>query len=234
MIDPRKINLLVIEDDADLRDSIVDALCGIGFSVQAIESAEDLPADASLLHTDIVILDLNLPGEDGISLAKRLQILHPALGIIMLSARNLSDQRREGYSSGADIYLSKPSSINEIEQAIYALLRRVKSENNLLPQSTLALNLKSLMLYKNESNIALTQNEAALLIAFCRANSNTLEIWQIAELLQFDLDTLQKSLVELHVSRLRNKLVVCGETRQSIRALRGIGYQLCIEILLVG
>lgn len=233
MVNPNEINVLIIEDDHVLRESIIETLKCSGFHVVGIESAEELPEQAKLLQINIIILDLNLPGENGLSLAKRLRQVHPQIGIIMLTARVLSEQRSLGYSSGADIYLPKPSSTEELRQSILSLARRLNITEESQSTGTLRLQLKELVLTGDGQEVPVTHKEALLLASFARASQNILEVWQIAEILQFDLDTLQKSVVELNISRLRKKLVECGESAKSIRAIRGTGYQLCAEIRLV-
>lgn len=227
------LNILVVEDDDNLRASILDALGSRGHAVRGVDCAEALPEQADLLQLDFAILDLNLPDEDGISLSKRLRQTHPDLGIIMLSARARSEDRSTGYASGADIYLTKPASLAELNQAILALARRLKRTSSATNQQELRLHVKGLMLSLGEQQIALTKSEAALLAAFVRAAQNTMETWQIAEALGLDLEEVKKTLIELHVSRLRRKLPVLGAVSSPIRAIRGVGYQLCVPVQLV-
>ncbi|MEY3008157.1 MAG: hypothetical protein RI942_2499 [Pseudomonadota bacterium] len=226
------LTILVVEDDFNLREAILDALSSQGHAVRGIECAEAVPEQADLLQLDCAILDLNLPGEDGVSLAKRLRASHPDLGIIMLSARARSEDRGVGYASGADIYLTKPASLAELNQALMALARRLK-RNLTNHEGGVCLHVKGLMLSHAEQQIALTKSEAALLAAFVRAAQNTLETWQIAEAVGLDLDTIKKTLIELHVSRLRKKLPIIGGVTNPIKAIRGLGYQLCIPVQLV-
>ena len=225
----QKLNILVLEDDDNLRESILDALEIRGHDVHAISCAEELPEQPGLLHLDCVVLDLNLPGEDGLSVARRLRECQPALGIIMLSARASSPDKSTGYASGADIYLTKPASLDELNQAILALARRLHGQT---PDVSGAprLNVSGLVIPYRQQNIALTQSETALIVAFSRASQNTLESWQIAEALDLDITQVRKSVIEGHVSRLRKKLPQVGNTSNPIKSIRGVGYKLCIPI----
>ena len=227
------LNILVVEDDDNLRDSILDALRSCGHMVRGVDCAEALPEQADLLQLDCAVLDLQLPGEDGISLAKRLQATHPDLGIIMLSALGRTEDRSAGYANGADIYLTKPASLAELNQAVMALARRIQRTGSVAVGDELRLHVKGLMLSYGEQQIALTKNESALLAAFVRAAQNTMETWQIAEAVGLDLDVIKKSLIELHVSRLRKKLPALGGVDSPIRAIRSVGYQLCVPVRLV-
>ena len=227
------LNILVVEDDDNLRASILDALNTSGYTARGIGCAEALPEQHDLLQLDFAILDLNLPDEDGISLSRRLRVSHPELGIIMLSARARSEDRSAGYASGADIYLTKPASLAELNQAILALARRLKRTTLAPSADVLRLHVKGLMLSHGDQQISLTKSEAALLASFVRASQNTMEVWQIAEAVGLDLDVIKKTLIELHVSRLRRKLPALGGVTSPIRAIRGVGYQLCVPVHLV-
>lgn len=227
------LNILVVEDDDNLRVSILDALSTSGHNVRGIDCAEALPEQADLLQLDFAIVDLNLPDEDGISLSRRLRLTHPELGIIMLSARARSEDRITGYASGADIYLTKPASLAELNQAIMALARRIKRVPLVTHSQEFRLHVKGLMLSHGDQYITLTKREAALLAAFVRAAQNTLENWQIAEAVGSDVDAIKKTLIELHVSRLRKKIPPISGVTSPIRAIRGVGYQLCVPVQLV-
>ncbi|MFW2454814.1 response regulator transcription factor [Methyloversatilis discipulorum] len=120
------LNLLIVEDNDDLRDSLADALGTRGHHVVALDCAEAVPEQAELTRLDLAIVDLNLPGEDGLALAQRLREAQPGLGIIMLTARAQSSDKVAGYEHGADIYLTKPVSLQELAGAVQALGRRLK------------------------------------------------------------------------------------------------------------
>ncbi len=128
------MNIIVIEDHDALREVTIAALQDMGHVVQGGDCAEALPELLQNFQADIMVLDLNLPGEDGISLAQRLRKSHPEIGIIMVTARiELSDKLR-GYESGADIYLTKPTSVEELGAAIQALSRRIAIWSETTPQ----------------------------------------------------------------------------------------------------
>ena len=226
------ISLIVVEDDTNLREALVDALGLQGYYVKAFESAEDLSDFSVLSEVDVVMLDINLPGESGLCLAQRIRQNWAHIGIIMLSARKQSLERTEGFRSGADIYLTKPASTEEIHRAIHSLVRRIKYSSDPKNPNYLVLRVTELILQHSGQSVALTRNEAELLAAFSRVAENTLENWQIAELLQYDLDHLEKSVIELQISRLRKKFEHLGMTGQVLRAIRNVGYQLCEEVKL--
>ncbi|WP_295455743.1 helix-turn-helix domain-containing protein [uncultured Thiodictyon sp.] len=122
------LNIIVVEDHDDLREATVEALRGLGHAARGLTCAEALDAELRAAPADLLVLDLNLPGEDGISLARRMRVAWPAMGIIMVTVREQVRSKIEGYDSGADLYLTKPTSIGELEAAIGALARRLRAQ----------------------------------------------------------------------------------------------------------
>jgi DNA-binding response OmpR family regulator len=119
------VNIIVVEDHEALREVTVSALQDMGHKVRGVACAEALNAELQNHHPHLLILDLTLPGEDGVSLARRVRKAHPEIGIIMVTARKELGDKLTGYDSGADLYLTKPTSIEELGAAIQALSRRL-------------------------------------------------------------------------------------------------------------
>jgi DNA-binding response OmpR family regulator len=222
------LNLLIVEDNDDLRDSLADALGTRGHHVVAVDCAEAVPEQAELTRLDLAIVDLNLPGEDGLALAQRLREAQPGLGIIMLTARAQSSDKVAGYEHGADIYLTKPVSLQELAGAVQALGRRLKPAGH---DGGLELDTRRLCLIGADGSVtALKPQEAALLAAFVRAPQQRLEHWQIAGLLGMPDHDINKPALELHIVRLRKKLPGGTDDCSPIKAIRGWGYQLCVAL----
>lgn len=222
------LNLLIVEDNDDLRDSLADALGTRGHHVVAVDCAEAVPEQAELTRLDLAIVDLNLPGEDGLALAQRLREAQPGLGIIMLTARAQSSDKVAGYEHGADIYLTKPVSLQELAGAVQALGRRLKPAGY---DGGLELDTRRLCLIGADGSVtALKPQEAALLAAFVRAPQQRLEHWQIAGLLGMPDQDINKPALELHIVRLRKKLPGGTDDCSPIKAIRGWGYQLCVAL----
>jgi two-component system, OmpR family, response regulator len=222
--------ILVVEDNDELREALVDALSTKGYHARGIECAELIPEQGDFPLVDLFIIDLNLPGEDGLSLAKRMRAVHPDIGIIMLTARSRMEDKCDGYASGADLYMTKPASLEELVAAIQALSRRLRRVH----ESGFSLDIRQLCLCgPNGQTLSINAQEGVLLAAFIRAPQQRLENWQIAELLGMSLDTLSKPALELHLVRLRKKLRSCGGNASPIKVIRGWGYQLCLDIRLV-
>jgi DNA-binding response OmpR family regulator len=115
----------IVEDNDDLRDSLVEVLGSSGHVIISFSCAEDVHIPLGGEPFDLMLLDLNLPGEDGLSLANRLKRAQPALRVIMLTTRIGVEDRVRGYDIGADLYLPKPVAVGELLAAIRAIGRQI-------------------------------------------------------------------------------------------------------------
>jgi DNA-binding response OmpR family regulator len=222
-------NIVIIEDNVDLRASLIDILSSASTNVVGFESSEAFLTGCSLQAVNIVLLDLNLPGEDGIALAKRLKKEAPHIGIIMLTARRSAEEVGAGYSSGADIYLIKPSSASELKGAIEALLRRTASLK--ATEQKIELDMRSMTVSGPDGVVNISDTDAELLKKFILAPDNRLEKEVIAETLCVD-DDAKPGTLEVRIVRLRKKLVSAGAKGKTINVVRGWGYQLATTIVM--
>lgn len=222
------LNILVVEDHDDLRDATVAALINLGYHASGVNCAEAMDEALARHSADILLLDLNLPGEDGLSIARRLRAAQPGIGIIMVTARNRTQDVMTGYGSGADIYVTKPVSPDELNAAIKALARRVKPPEQAAQQ--LRLDIKGLRLAGPQAVVDLSSNESHLLAALAQALDQRLETWQLLELLEKKADEAEKRALTVQIVRLRKKLEQAGAPVPTIKAIRGAGYQLCISL----
>jgi DNA-binding response OmpR family regulator len=226
------LNIIVVEDHDDLRDITVETLRAIGHQVVGVDCAEALVEIADTMHVDLMLIDLNLPGEDGISLARRIRQGQPGIGIIMLTARGKVSEKMLGYESGADLYLTKPTTMDELSAAIQALSRRLRPETQ--TSVALKLDLHKLTLtgqHNQQSQINLNAHEASLLAAFARAPGQRLENWQLITLL--GKGDISKAGLEMQIARLRKKLVQVSVDEHPIKVIRQFGYQMSIEVQVV-
>lgn len=118
-------HIVVVEDETSLRADLVEYLSACGHSVAGCGDGLELDVALARQPADIIILDVNLPGEDGFSIAKRLRD-HSEVGIIMLTARGVNVDRVVGLEIGADVYLVKPIELRELEAQVRTLARRLK------------------------------------------------------------------------------------------------------------
>lgn len=226
------LKLLVVEDHHDLREVTVETLTDHGHQVVGVDCAEavgELPTDFS---PDIAILDLNLPGEDGLQLAARLRRVQPGIGIIMVTARHTLNEKLAGYEHGADLYLTKPTSPEELGAAVEALARRIRL-TTATHMPGYALDLQERTLHTPGGDVALRVAEANLLHSLALAADQTLEIWQLLERLGKSVDEDGKAQLQVLVSRLRSKLVEHGLPDHCLRSERNKGYRLGFSLQLM-
>ena len=225
----RKIDLIVVEDNDTLRHELCDFLSEEGFVVRAADSGESLNQALRERFTDILLLDLNMAGEDGISIAKRIRIHSPQVGIIMLTGRVLSKDRVEGYQSGADVYITKPARPAELVAAIRNLSDRLKPVAVPIPWVLDTVNLT--LRYRLNAPIELTAGETKILKTLALNTSCVGHLELIESTATFDLtDSISRASLEVLISRLRTKISGHTGPLNPIKSVRGMGYQLCIKI----
>ena len=233
--DSPRLNVVLVEDHDTLRQMLAQALQEANHTVVALSCAEELEDVAAGQPVDVFLVDLNLPGEDGLSLTERLRAAYPLAGIIIVTARSGLNDKLEGYAHGADLYLTKPLEVPELCAAVAAQGRRRKRVQGLLAQQhTYTLLQQQLQLTKTgHPPVNMSPAETVILVTFARAPGQRLAYWQLAEALGLDLQTYAKASLEVRIVRLRKKLVEAGAPATCIEAVRGHGYQLCIELRIV-
>lgn len=218
------LSILIVEDHHDLRDAMTDALEIQGHQVIALRNAEEVSESIAAVRIDVAIIDLNLPGEDGIGLTKRLRQSYPFLGIVIVTARGLINEKTLGYESGADIYLTKPVALQELNAVVHSLGQRMRRQGS-AGQLTYTIQYRMLTSPTGLS-IQLSSLETIVLKALIMAPGKQLQYWQLMEAMGKSPDNYSKSALELIVVRLRKRLVTVGLNGQTIMAVRNEGYQL--------
>ena len=226
MQSPQSLHILIVEDNDGLREATTAFLQNQGHRVTSLDCAEEIDNTPTHSLPDLYLIDVNLPGENGFSLAERIRQSHPTAGIVLMTARGQLQDRLEGYACGADNYLIKPVEQAELLACINSLGRRVRPAETSGPTSSLELNSQTWWLTGPKEPVLLTQGESLLLAAMSRAPGQQLERWQAMQL----IDTKDKGLLpanlEMRISALRKKLSACGAPEDTIRTLRGYGYAL--------
>jgi DNA-binding response OmpR family regulator len=230
-----RLNIVLVEDHDILRLLLKQALEEAGHQVVALSCAEELEDEARGQPADIFLIDLNLPGEDGLSLTERVRAAYPLAGLIVVTARSGLNDKLEGYARGADLYLTKPLEVPELCAAVAALGRRRQRVDGLLSQQhAFTLSQQHMTLGKtSHETVRLSAAETTMLVAFSRAPGQRVAYWQISESLGLDLQTYAKASLEVRIVRLRKKLIAAGADAGCIEAVRSHGYQLCIAIQVV-
>ncbi|MES9914234.1 MAG: response regulator, partial [Candidatus Sedimenticola sp. 4PFRAG1] len=221
------MRILVVEDNSDLANSIAT-------SIRQMEHAVDVIGDGlhaeSMLHTepyDLVVLDLNLPGKDGLEILKSLRGRGSDLPVLILTARAETESRVQGLDLGADDYLTKPFHLAELDARIRALLRRKQaSASPVLKLGPLEFDTVSREARLNGEELPLTRRERGVLEVLISARKKVISKDKIAEhLFSFD-DEVNVTAIELYIHRLRKKLDAPGI---GIRTVRGLGYVLEVD-----
>jgi len=223
------LSVVVVEDHDDLREVMVEVIGSFGHHVVGLSCAEDMDDAVGGLPIDLLIVDLNLPGEDGLSLARRFRAAQPLAGIIIATARYKVDDKVNGYNSGADIYLQKPVSTEELMAAINSIARRLLDHNvvpDLVKVNQFFWDLEKMQLSGPLGKVGLTDAETLILSALAKAPGQRLETAQLVDLLKLEPGSYSKSAFEVRMVRLRKKLMGVGADKLCIRSIRLQGYQL--------
>ena len=223
--------ILVVDDDAGIRDLLCRYLTEQGFQVSAVADGVAMDAWLAGASPDLVILDLMLPGEDGLSLARRLRIDH-GFPIIMISARGEEVDRIVGLEVGADDYLPKPFSPRELLARIRSVLRRSNAPAHEDAGSVAEFifgpyrfSPGQRSLYRQDQEISLSRAEYELLNVFVRHPGRVLSRDFIMERLGGeDRDPFDRS-IDVRVTRLRHKIEEDPARPHFIRTVWGTGYQ---------
>ena len=224
------LDIVVVEDNDALREQLMAFLARPGWRLRGADCGEALDALLRDQSADVVVLDLNLPFEDGTSIARRLRVAFPAMGIVMLTARVRPVDRTNGYASGADVYLTKPTNVEELESVIQNLARR------LVPQpgadSALVLDQTAQCLrLPGGVGIQLSPKEAQLLRLLAMAQERQLDTdYLLHQLYRDDVYPSKREHMTVLISRLRLKLNATAH-KDLVRAVRGVGYRLGAKML---
>lgn len=231
----RKSNVLVVEDEADVRDLIVLHLKREGFTVVAVDDGEKalkhLGDPANLTSTDLAVVDWMLPGMSGLDVTKWIRETKSQLPILMVTARADSTDIVRGLESGADDYVTKPFEIPVFLARVRSLLRR--SRNGIQPESNgsakklrigdLELDCESYDVSVGAEKLNLTPSEFKLLKALMQNQGRVLSRDRLIELVQGEGVSVVDRAIDTHVFGLRKKL---GTASDFVETIRGVGYRM--------
>ena len=220
---------LVIEDDAALRQQIVNALRDSGYAIDEAGDGNEGLYLATEMPVDVAIVDLGLPGTEGIEIIRQLREQGQHYPVLILTARTRWQDKVEGLEAGADDYLAKPFHMEELQARLRALLRRSGGwSESLLKFGRLQLDTREQRVSVDEAPVDLTAYEYKLLEYLAIHAGEVLSKSNLLDHL-YDEDTdRDANVLEVFVRRLRNKLDP-EKTLQPIETLRGRGYRLALE-----
>ncbi|MCA1926383.1 MAG: response regulator [Thiobacillus sp.] len=222
--------IYVTDDDPGIRELVAEYLQGHGYAVETAEDAKALDALLAKRLPDLVVLDWMMPGEDGLSIARRLRAQPGFPPIVMLSAKGEDIDRIIGLEVGADDYLPKPFNPRELLARIRAVLRRhagaapAAEAARLVKFGPFVVNLDARTLARDGAQIPLTTGEYELLEIFVtHANRALSRDWLMDQLRGFERDPFDRS-IDVRVNRLRKKIEDDPANPAYIRTQRGQGY----------
>jgi two-component system, OmpR family, response regulator len=219
-----KPRVLVVEDDAPIRASLDITLRGEGYAVRAEADGSAIRRVSEEFRPDLAILDVHLPaGPDGCGIARRLREVSN-LPLLFLTAADSHEERRAGFDAGADDYLIKPFSMDELMWRVKALLRRSGKQRSPVRQvGDIILDEEARTVQRSGKALDLTRTEFQLLDVLTRHGGHVLSKTQLLTQV-WGFDAHDTNLVEVHMSSLRRKLERHGE--RLIHTVRAVGYVL--------
>jgi heavy metal response regulator len=222
------MRILVAEDEKKIARLIQKGLTEQGYAVDVCHRGDEALTLASSEPYDAVILDIMLPGRDGLSVLRQLREKKMSVPVMFLTARGEVSERIEGLDLGADDYLAKPFAMDELIARLRALLRRVTGEKlSFYKVGDLTMNLVSREITRSARKVELTTREFNLLEYLMRTPGQVFTRTQIHERVweyHFDPGT---NLVDVYIQRLRRK-IDDGEQAKLIQTVRGVGY--CVKV----
>ncbi|MFL2829092.1 MAG: response regulator [Alphaproteobacteria bacterium] len=213
-------NLLVVDDDERIRNLLSQYLIKEGFIVSTASGAEQARKKIQLLKFDLIILDIMMPGDDGLTLTKEIRD-NSDIPIILLTAKSGTDSKIEGLEIGADDYLTKPFNPKELLLRVLSILKRSKSEENIDNEiffGDYTLNIEKRELTKAKDRVYLTDREMNLLIALAKSPGQPLNREKLA-----GIDEPGRS-VDVGINRLRRKIEKDPRMPLWLQTVRGEGY----------
>lgn len=220
------MKILVVEDEKKIAAFVKKGLAEAGFSVDVAHHGDEGYRLAASQSYDALVLDIMLPGRDGLSILRGLREKSNAVPVLLLTARSELRERLEGLNLGADDYLTKPFFIEELIARLQAVTRRAGGEGGLtlLQAGDLVINLVTREVKRGPATVELTAREFNLLEFLVRSPGRVLTRTQILEhVWGYDFDP-QTNLVDVYIQRVRRKIAPHGEA-ELIETLRGVGYR---------
>jgi two-component system phosphate regulon response regulator OmpR len=224
-------HIVVVDDDPDVRDAVAEYLRRNGFAVTEADGAEALRAVMAARPIDLALLDVNMPGVDGLTLAREIRAAGPA-GIIMLTANSDDTDKVVGLEVGADDYITKPYNPRELLARVKAVLRRAgRGEDGTatmgreVQMGRCRLNLDSRRLYQADgADVPITAMEFDLLRTFAEHPRQVLSRDRLLDLAHSkDMEPFDRS-IDTRIARIRRKLEADPAKPDCIRTVRGGGY----------
>lgn len=229
--DDARISVLLVEADARLAKLTARYLEGCGLVVTIVGSGELMLDETLRRHHDVILLDVVLPGRDGIDICRELRVRLDT-PIIMVTARREEDTRVLGLDAGADDYVTKPYSSRELAARIRAVVRRARGRvvtgSRRIQVGALTIEPASMRVTIENRTVALTTYEFVLLKALAERAGTVLNREQLLELCRGTAEDAFERAIDVQISKVRHKLGDDARKPRYLRTIRGLGYMLAV------
>lgn len=227
-----RYKVLIVDDDARLRELLSRYLMEQGFSVKGVGDAPSMDRALHREHYDLIVLDLMLPGEDGLAICRRLRASENTVPIVMLTAKGDEVDRIIGLEMGADDYLPKPFNPRELVARVHAVLRRQPTtlpgaptlEDEIVRFGSIVVNLGTRSLTRDEQDVALTTGEFSLLKVLLQHPRQPLSRDKLMELARGREYGVFDRAIDVQISRLRKLVEEDPSKPRYLQTVWGFGY----------
>ncbi|MBO9564344.1 MAG: response regulator transcription factor [Niastella sp.] len=221
------MKILIIEDEAALAQSMGAYLSDENYLCEFAATYKEAIDKIDVYEYDCILLDLMLPGGDGIKILEEIKAQQKQDGVIIISAKNSLEDKIKGLQIGADDYLTKPFHLSELAARIYSIIRRKQFGNaNIVTQNELSINLPAKTVTVNDQPVTLTRKEFDLLLYFISNKNKVISKSALAEHLSGEIADMLDSydFVYVHIKNLKKKLQEAGCSNY-LKTLYGTGYK---------
>lgn len=227
------ITIVVVEDNPLVCDELVVRLQLEGYETHGVDCGEDLDRLLLKQKVDLLIVDLNLPHEDGLSIVERIRKAWPLIRIIILTARITPSDKEQGYLSGADLYMTKPVRTKELLAAISSIRRRINDDTDSQNRQWRLDCHRMVLLIGTSEVLSLTPGETETLRYLATRPNQTASIDLLSKHLSLPLNEEGRNRLMVKMSRLRKKISTFDDQPESIRMIRQEGYRLGFNLVIV-
>ena len=221
-----KAHILVVDDDDGIRNLVKQYLNENNFLVTTAISAEDAVQKINLIKFDLIVLDIMMPGKNGLefTIENKQKINTP---IILLTAKGEASERVEGLEVGADDYLAKPFEPKELILRIKNILNKTKSKNikRVIDFGNITIDLNKHLIFKNDKEFKINNTEKTILEEMMNSPGKTFSREEIGKIINLD----KERSIDVIITRLRKKIEIDPKNPKYLQTLRGEGYVLWIE-----
>jgi DNA-binding response OmpR family regulator len=221
------MKILIVEDEQDLARTMGAYLSDENYLCEFAANFEEALSKIDLYDYDCILLDLMLPGGDGLKILEEIKLQKKLDGVIIISAKNSLEDKIRGLQIGADDYLAKPFHLSELAARIYSVIRRKQFGNsNIIEQNELMIDLPAKKVMVNDRDIALTRKEFELLVYFISNKNRVISKTALAEHISGDIADMfdNYDFVYAHIKNLKKKLAEAG-CGAYLKTLYGTGYK---------